>query len=184
VTSGSDSSIETVGIYVQASPGITVTADNTEVAPGGSSKLTIKIANTGNSAIRSVYVSSGSKDLDVTASQSEFVGTLNVDDYFTYQPTVSASPGRSAGQYQLGVNVTFKDGTNQQRIIQKTVEVTVGNGAFSFTNSTNRTRSSGFRVFGIDVIPIAELLVVLVVLYFAAPRVYRKYKEYRGARKK
>jgi hypothetical protein len=176
ITSGGDSSTESVGISVQATPGVTITGDNSAIAPGGSSRLTIKIANTGNSAIRSVTVNASSNDVQVVSSESEFVGTLNVDDYFTYQPTVSVPARLTSGEYIVGIAVDFKDGTNRERVIKKDVKIEVGNG-LGAGNIQNRTRNGGFRVFGIDVIPIAEVIVVLIVLYFAAPRVYRKYKE-------
>ncbi|MEM3555521.1 MAG: hypothetical protein QXF56_02290 [Candidatus Micrarchaeia archaeon] len=186
VTSGSGySSIEKVGVYVQATPELTITTETTAIPIGAETKIQIKIANTGNSAIRSVYVTASSKDLQVT-SDTQFVGTLNVDDYFTYQPTISAPARLTQGKYKLEVVVTFRDGTNQQRSIRKELEIQVGGSALPTAASfANRTRSAGgFRVFGIDVIPILEVLVVLVVLYFAAPRIYRKYKEYREGRKR
>jgi hypothetical protein len=185
VTSGSGySSVETVGVFVQATPELTITTDTTAIPLGAETRVAIKIANTGNSAIRSVYVTASSKDLMITSGESQFVGTLNVDDYFTYQPTISAPARLSAGRYTLLITVSFKDGMNQQRTITKELQMQVGAGIANAATFANRTRSAGgFRVFGIDIIPIVEVVVVLAVLYFAAPRVYKKYKEYREGRK-
>lgn len=186
ITSSSGTASEVVGVSVQATPELTISEDVAAIPLGGEGKMAIKIANTGNSAIRSVYVTASSKDLQVTSSQSQFIGTLNVDDYFTYQPTVSAPARLSPGRYTVEIAVSFKDAMNQERTIRKEVSVQVGGAALQNAGSIgNRTRAGGgFRVFGVDVIPIVELIVVLAVLYFVAPRVYRKFKEYREGRRR
>jgi hypothetical protein len=177
-----------VGVSVQATPELTIT-DDVPITPGTETKLSIKIANTGNSAIRSAYVSEepeADSGLRVTASGTEFIGTLNVDDSYTAQPTVSAP--YAPGSYPLLVKVTFRDSMNQERTVAKEVEIVVGSsagfsagsgGAFSgngtFRNGARTT--GGIRVFGIDIIPIAAVAVVLGLAYFVWIKKFRRKKE-------
>jgi len=179
-----------VGVFVQATPELTIT-DGVPITPGTETKLSIKIANTGNSAIRSAYVSiepGANNGLKVTDSGTEFAGTLNVDDFYTAQPTVSAP--FAAGSYPLLVNVTFRDSMNQERTVAKEIDVIVGNaGSASGSGSAssfvgNGTRSGqfsrntgGIRVFGIDVVPIAAVIVVLGLAYFVWMKKFRRKKE-------
>lgn len=189
ILSGNDQSWNgSVGVLVQATPELTISNGQT-LTPGSEAKVSIKIANTGNSAIRSAYVSvepKANSGLRVTASATEFIGTLNVDDSYTAQPTVSAP--YATGSYPLLVTVTFRDSMNQEKIVTKELDIVVGSStdASSAGSSGNmnggpgqfsRNSSSGIRVFGIDIIPIAAIAVVLGLAYFVWIKKFRRKKE-------
>ncbi len=180
-----------VGVLIQATPELTIT-NGDSITLGSEGEVSITIANTGNSAIRSAYASvTSSSDLKVTASSSEFVGTLNVDDSYTLQPTVSA-PAKN-GEYPLLISVTFKDSLNQEKTVTKTVYITVGSstGDSAGTPASNgngtamtgpgngfsQRNASGIRVFGVDVIPIAAVVAVLGLAYFVWMKKFRRKKE-------
>ncbi len=102
------------GIAVDATPEITVTFDSQSGTP------TVQIANTGNSQIRSVYLSA--KPAGAQAALQSFVGTLNVDDFASLP--VPNSAGRS-----VDVIISFKDSNNQVHTVTKTLEA-AGNSSF------------------------------------------------------
>jgi len=105
-----------MGISVSATPEITVTLDSSGTAPS------VQVANTGNSQIRSVYASAtpaGSQ----TATES-FMGTLNVDDFATLT-LGSAAAGRN-----VNVEIRFRDTSNQEHAISKTLSASAGNSSF------------------------------------------------------
>jgi len=82
----------------------------------------VQVANTGNSQIRSVYASAtpaGSQ----TATES-FMGTLNVDDFATLT-LGSAAAGRN-----VNVEIRFRDTSNQEHAISKTLSASAGNSSF------------------------------------------------------
>ncbi|MCX6773535.1 MAG: hypothetical protein NTY68_00865 [Candidatus Micrarchaeota archaeon] len=176
-----------MGVLVQATPELTI-SNGQSVTPGNESKVPIKIANTGNSAIRSAYVSiepGPDSGLRVT-SGTEFIGTLNVDDSYTAQPTVSVP--FATGSYPLSVTVTYRDSMNQERNVTKEIFLDVGNsGSFSGSGSFNGngtfargqfTRNTGgIRVFGIDIVPIAAVLAVLGIGYFIWIKKFKRKKE-------
>ena len=103
----------------------------------------ILIANTGNSPVRSVYVTISASAHPQTASSSTFIGTLNVDDY--------SSVAWDSTQGAAHVVVNFKDIDNAIHTITK--DVSVGNSSFNGTAGAragfNGTARGGGGLLGI-----------------------------------
>jgi len=116
------------GVMVSATPEITVSLDSSSGTPQ------VTVANTGNSQIRSVYVSvtpEGSQ-----TSTESFVGTLNVDDF--------ASVSLGTGTFRsVSVRIRFRDSDNQEQSVTKTLQPTSGNSSFVQQGGRNGTGASG-----------------------------------------
>jgi hypothetical protein len=104
------------GIEVTATPEITVNLDSSTGTPE------VQVSNTGNSQIRSVYVSVRPEGSN-TATEN-FVGTLNVDDFATVS-LASANIGRN-----VVVTIRFRDSDNQEQSVTKTLTPTGVNTSF------------------------------------------------------
>jgi uncharacterized membrane protein len=183
ITSNGKTYTQNVGIVVDAIPGITISSDTQpQFVSSGSSgvKILAQVANTGNGPIRSVYVSTKStKDLRVIGTTDKFIGTLNVDDFATFQINVNVPPNTVAGDYQMPITLTFKDSKNEEHTVNRDVTVTVysaqdaaGFGAAGSADSTAaRARNGG--LFGLGPIPtIAIAIIIIVAGYFG----YKKWK--------
>jgi hypothetical protein len=88
----------------------------------------VQVANTGNSQIRSVYVSV--KPDGGTSATESFVGTLNVDDFASVS-LGSANTGRN-----VVVTIRFRDSDNQEQSVTKTLGPS---GNSSFVQQGNRS---------------------------------------------
>jgi uncharacterized membrane protein len=112
------------GIFVQATPAITLTSE-AEAADDGT-QVTIKISNTGNTAIRSVYVKAEpTDDYGISGTGEKFIGTLSVDDYATFQVTVNPRrQGSSAASAGIPITIVFKDNDNAEHTIKTSVPAT------------------------------------------------------------
>jgi len=134
-----------IGIVVQATPEILMTSETESAADG--TQVSVKISNTGNTAVRSLHIKADSNDYyRVLGSGEKFIGTLSVDDYASYSvtvnPTGQAPAGMAAG---IPLTVVFKDNDNVEHTVKKTIVIngatdaaSSGNAAFS-ASSQNRT---------------------------------------------
>ncbi len=180
VTTGSGYSTgETFGISVEATPEVTVAWED-QIVNGGT--IVIQISNTGNSAIRSVYASVESTDqIRVTSSDSKFIGTLNVDDYVTFQPTISILPNAREGTYIMPLTIVYKDGKNQEQTVKQDVMLELSGGMASVTSSNKNMgsitsrKSGGISIFGIDALYIVGVVFLLAVWFLVVPRVKKKF---------
>ncbi len=158
-----------LGVAVLATPEITVGVNSQ------SGTTQVQIANTGNSQIRSVYVTarwSGSS----TTSES-FMGTLNVDDFASIAMDTATSSSDT-----IDVQITFKDSNNMLHVLNKTLSVggTAGASVGTRTNGStvrrNSTNGGPFNLFSgggsADFVTPAIILVVVVVGGYLA---YRKF---------
>jgi hypothetical protein len=192
ITSNGNSYIENIGLLVNATPEFVVTTQTTPVSVGsGSSGVAVsaQISNVGNGPVRSVYVvASPIKGLTLTGPTSQFIGTLNVDDYASLELTVNVAPGLAPGVYNIPIAIQFKDSKNEQQTITEYAQVDVSgyaaaSGSSTSTSSTSgysgyRSRSSG--LFGLGNIPlIIGGIVVIVLAYFG----YRRWKGGKAASK-
>jgi hypothetical protein len=168
------------GIYVQATPGLTLTSE-TE-SSGSDLSVTVKVANSGNTAIRSVYARAGQTDgYSVVGSAEKFIGTLSVDDYSTFQMTLRP---RGMAYESVPVVISFKDNDNVEHTVTRLIPVGpdsnqtsgFGGNASASGNRTIRGSPFGGPMGGAqaDNIPMyAGIGVVLLgALYFG----YRKVK--------
>ncbi len=184
ITGNGKSSVQNIGIPVEASQQITVSVSTQPafVSPGSSGVVvTAEIANTGNSPIRSVYASvSPSRAFETVGASDKFVGTLNVDDFTSFQFTVNVPGSAQPGNYTLPVKIVFKDSTNQEHTVVQNIPVEVYSPSDAFRlgslgNSTGGTRfggrgGSGGGFFGISLLTplnIGMAVVALLIGYFA-----------------
>lgn len=126
------------GVFVQATPEVTVTVDS-----GG-----VQISNTGNSQIRSVYASA--KYTNSKTGSESFIGTLNVDDFASLAlPSTNSSMGGFFGTGsapQLEVVIRFKDSNNIEHLINKTLDS--GSAVFTGQSTGTGSAASGATNFG------------------------------------
>ena len=123
-TSNGNPIVFDAGITVSATPQITVSLDSSSGTPE------VTVANTGNSQIRSVYVSvtpQGSQ-----SSTQSFIGTLNVDD--------SATVALNSETSSVAVTIRFRDSNNQEQTITKTLESTSENSSFVGGGGSNNAQ--------------------------------------------
>ncbi len=174
--------VEDIGIAVTATPDVIVTATTQpSFISGGTSgaKVIAQISNTGNSAIRSVYITTEPETvMPVIGATDQFIGTLNVDDFATFQVTVNVPQNLTPGQYNLPIRVEFKDANNIQYNLSKEIPITVYspmdaarlNGANGATTTGTTTRGRPGDLFGFSYLEIGIALVVIVVAYFGYKR--------------
>ena len=191
---------QNMGIAVQATQETTVSSsiNPSFVSPGSQNVVvTAQIANTGNTPIRSVYVTvPQSKDFELVGATDKFIGTLNVDDFTTFQFTVNV-PGRlSPGKYGIPIQIVFKDSTNTQHTVTKNVDITLsgpndaaamGNTGAQGSGNSSFTRRSGNSAGALSFLgPLAGFgipgLIVLIALIAVVG--YFGYKKFVGVKKK
>ncbi|MFH0737064.1 MAG: hypothetical protein V1827_00735 [Candidatus Micrarchaeota archaeon] len=133
------------GIYVQATPAVTLT---TETESSGSGiDVTMKIANSGNTAIRSLYAYAESTDsLRISGSAEKFIGTLSVDDYSSFQVTLVQT--RPDGAASLPVTLIFKDNDNAEHVIKEHVELGLSSGNATSAAQGGSAYQSSNRTMG------------------------------------
>lgn len=137
IKTNGDSIGHITGIFVQATPAVILTSE-TESSDTGL-QTTIRIANSGNTIIRSLYVSAETAPgIEITGQKDKFIGTLNVDDFATFQ--ISVRTTQPSGK--IPVKITFKDNDNAEHTLIKEIDVA--------TDSLFRARAStgGFQRSG------------------------------------
>lgn len=162
---------QNVGIMTQAKTGLRLTSDTSSV--NGQMTVTVTIANTGDTAVRAVYVSATSQDYIIVGSPDKFIGTLNLDDSSTVTLTVVP---RGNSTRPLNVKLSYKDDLNVEHVQNEQVPVR-GNGggtgqASGFANQQFGRRNQGFNVFGLQPLEIGVIIVALIGAFFA----YKWYK--------
>jgi len=175
---------QSIGIVVNATPDIAITSDSTpQFISAGSNgvKVLAQISNVGNGPIRSVYVSATpTKDFTFVGPTDKFIGTLNVDDFATFQIAVDVPSSLAPAEYGIPLAITFKDSRNMEHTINKDVTVRVYSGldasrlnSISGSTTAGGNRTNGSVLFGLSAIQLAAaVLIIGVVGYF----VYKKYK--------
>ena len=186
ITSNGKAYTQNIGIVINATPDVLIsTSTQPEFISSGSegAKVLAQIANIGNGPIRSVYVATQStKDIRIAGATDKFIGTLNVDDFATFQFTINVPAGTKPGEYDIPLAISFKDSKNEPHVLNKDVTITIYQAqdasrltAFSNSTGTSVARQNGRG--GIDPLVLAiGALVVLVVGFFA-------YKRFIGAKK-
>ncbi|MGV8176212.1 MAG: hypothetical protein ACP5NX_00205 [Candidatus Bilamarchaeaceae archaeon] len=193
VSANGASYLQSMGVVVYASQELTITTTTqpTSVSPGSSGVTALaQISNIGNSAVRSMYMSVAStNDITVSGTTDKFVGTLNVDDFATFQFTISV-PGKTApGTYKVPIKITFKDTTNAQHTIEKDAVVVVGGSVSASgqaqgasgvsTGAYGTRRNSGILETLGPIGTVIVLAVVAVLGYFG----YKRYKAGKAQKK-
>ncbi|MFH1393855.1 MAG: hypothetical protein ABII71_05005 [Candidatus Micrarchaeota archaeon] len=168
-TNGEDIEYDS-GIVVEATPEIVLTTETSSSDTGGT-EATIRIANSGNTPIRAVYVyAESTESLRISGEDEKFIGTLNVDDFATFQVSVQ-------GQGELPITIEFKDNDNEKHTISRLVSV--GSDGIMVLSESEAMAERGARPGGGGFSPIFILggIALLAVLYFG----YRKWKQRKGA---
>ncbi|MFA6530426.1 MAG: NEW3 domain-containing protein, partial [Candidatus Micrarchaeia archaeon] len=193
ILSPGKSYVQDVGVKVLATEEITtsIKADVTTINPGSSVTISAQIANTGNTPIRSVYVSAQpTKDISVVGTSDKFIGTLNVDDFTTFQFAIGISGRAQPGNYTIPIKIAFKDSTNAPHEIYKNINIVVSGGAGSSSDFVPAASSSatgistsfagrkqngilGFGTLG----DAAGAIILLAMGYFAYKKFWLKRKE-------
>lgn len=185
VTANGKTFVQNIGIPVQATSDVTVTSDvQPQYVTAGANgvKVTAQIANIGNTPIRSVYVStSPTSEFMITGATDKFIGTLNVDDFTTFQFSFNAKNQVQPGTYNIPIRISFKDSENQPLTVIKNIQVTVyGSDMARFNNldnsgstNINGRRNNGGGIFGLGLIPTIIIAIVIIVAGFFG---YKKWK--------
>jgi len=170
---------QTFALKVSAPASLLVTAeDPVTMASNSSASIDFTIANSGGVAVRAVYAKAIADNFTFS-TDSEYVGTLNLDDTATVSITASPKGQLTAGTYPLTLNVTYKDAANVERYQLKTVNVqyTGRSSLTAFGSGTIPTRTKSNTIFGFDYLTIGVALVVLAAAGFLG------YRYYNGRRK-
>ncbi|VVB73875.1 Uncharacterised protein [uncultured archaeon] len=179
-----------VGVLVSAASQLSVTSETTPatVAPGGSTSLTVKMSNVGDSAIRSVIVALSSDTVTISSGAETFLGTLNVDDTSSAVATVRASSSSKPEDNAITATITFKDSNNQEHKVEKTLHLAMSSagaasatpsGAVSGTNGSYPSRSSSQGLMGL--LPYAIGAIAVIVAAFFG---YKWWKGKKGVKRK
>jgi hypothetical protein len=177
-----------VGVVVEATPDITLTSettmatttseDGTVSVMGGNMQTTIRIANSGNTPIRSVYIVAESTDeVMVVDTPDKFIGTLNVDDFGTFSTSVMIT-GTCEDGCSLPVTITFKDEDNAEHVFHEEVDVGGGGMGMGIMDPDSSASMRGQRpgmipsLFGINLLYIIGAVGIAGLGYFG----YRKWK--------
>ncbi len=177
---------QSIGIYVTATPGFTVTASSVS---GGS--VTIEVANTGNTEVRSVYLSASASNAIIEGTSTQFVGTMNIDDIATLPLTITTFQNASGGiptggnfsrNFQSGeptieVTITFKDLNNIPYTFEKNVTISTSELMASSLAGGFRTRQTGIVFLGLGLTEWVVLIIVVIAAYFVYTRYFKKKKD-------
>ncbi len=162
-----------VGVVVQATPEITLTAESSQSTTGND--IVLQISNTGNSPIRSVYVTA-----EYGGTKTEkFIGTLDLDDYSTMTLNSGSMFGMRDNTTQrmapkINVMMSFRDEQNQQHTLLE--EVSISTRATSSTATsifTTRQRTNNDGLFGFSWIQIGAGILLVAAGYY----LYRRSKK-------
>jgi len=163
-TNGEDIQYES-GIVVEATPEIVLTTE-TSSSESGEVEATIRIANSGNTPIRAVYVyAESTESVKITGEDEKFIGTLNVDDFASFQVSVQ-------GQGEMPLVISFKDNDNEKHTLSRTIQVG-SDGSMMMMPETEGMPERGRPGGGLpDPLLIIGGAGLLAVLFFG----YRKWK--------
>ncbi len=159
-----------LGITVQATPSIILTSE-TDATENGL-ETTIRIANSGNTAIRSLYVrAEPAEGLEVVGADEKFIGTLNVDDFASFQVTLRSNGPQQS--YSVPITVQFKDNDNKEHTMTQLIGLETGGSALSSLSSDTRPARANGPSFGPNpLLYLAGGLLLIGVVYFG----YKKWK--------
>jgi hypothetical protein len=176
---------QNIGIEVQATQEIMISSrtDPTTVGVGSRSvTVSAQIANTGNTPIRSVYAKvMPTTNFETVGATDKFVGTLNVDDFTTFQFVINVPNKLQAGEYEIPIRLTFKDSTNTEHTLDKSVPIKVSSAGEAMSGATSsgttgisgtNMRRPGGVLFGFGWLEIIIGIIVIALIY---QFVYKKY---------
>lgn len=109
----------TIGIVVSAEPEIEITVDTQNSLVGSQGELNLRIVNKGLADARFVNLKVESEDLIFLSGNSEYIGTIDSDDFETSSFDVIYSNKFSS----INVKISYKDFDNKEQEIIKTLSL-------------------------------------------------------------
>ena len=163
---------ELISITINSAPELTVSVDSQEpLIKGSEGVLSIKIINSGLSDIKFVYLSAGdATGIRFLSEREQYIGDLDSDDFDTIEYNIHISELASS-LTSLPVIIKFKDSTNKEFMITKTVTIST----YDLTSAQNL----GLVDKPNYVIP---LVVVIVILWYLIRRTLKKRKRRKNRR--
>jgi len=115
---------ELISITINSAPELTVSVSSDEpLIKGKEGVLSIKIINSGLSDIKFVYLSAGdATGIRFLSEREQYIGDLDSDDFDTIEYDIHVSE-LASGLTSLPVIIKFKDSTNKEFMITKTVTI-------------------------------------------------------------
>ena len=179
---------QTFGLKVNAQTGLLVTSvvlpssastasSTSSTTSAAGTPVEITIANTGDTAVRGVYVSATSTDFYFSGTSDKFIGTLNLDDSSTLDLTLIPSATARNGSSAIVVHTSYKDELNAVHTQDQQISIS-RNGAnsagFSGGNGTagsnqrfgKTSTNSGLNFFGFSPLEIIGMIAIVILGYF------------------
>lgn len=149
-----------LGVKVTAEPELdSVISDGSAGIPSvGTSDMRINLFNVGVATAKFVVVSMESDVLNIHEPK-QFIGTLEADDFDSFNSAVSVEPGTPPGEYAIDLEVTYKDQENKDKVKQIPLTFNVVAGASG--------EDSGLA----GLFNLVFLIVVLLVVWFILGKV-------------
>jgi len=171
---------QSVSLRVLSKASVLITSDRSTATSGASAGLLVTIANTGDTAIRSVYASAASKDFSFVGASDKFIGTLNLDDSATLSLNLIPLNGAN-GERTVQVSVTYKDPLNIERTQVETITVDGTGASLNGTFGTSASQRFGrtsqqFTILGLDPWLLAGIIIVAIGAFFGYKWVKRREK--------
>jgi hypothetical protein len=109
----------TIGIVVSAEPDLDIIIDSPNPIVGAQTELNVRVVNKGLADARFVYLYLESEDLTMLSQSSEYIGTIESDDFETANFDVIYNNRFSS----LNLKIVYKDFENQEKEITRTASV-------------------------------------------------------------
>jgi hypothetical protein len=130
---GSTSSVDrSVPISVQGRSSVlsivSATTTPSEIAPGGSATLAVRVKNAGDTQLRNVVVSLGLGGLSIAPTStgtSQTIPSLRGGEERTIQFTLTAYPDAAVKAYQLPLNLSYQDEQGTAHAQQETIGIVI-----------------------------------------------------------
>ncbi len=165
---------QTFGLKVVSKTGLLVTEDHSSAGGANASSITITVANSGDTTIRSVYVSASSNDYDFSGPRDKFIGTLNLDDSATM--SISATPKQGRTGNKITVTTSYKDYLNEEHVQSQDFAINGFQNNAAFGNAAGGQGLAGqrfgrrpqdFTIFGFTPYQIGGAIAAIVAAFFA-----------------
>jgi len=99
-------------------------------------------------------------------SQADYVGEIDPNTPVPFSLTIPYTPGRSAVNAKILVNVAFKDSLGTTGIYNSTIQTTLAAESFTGSSTSSTGSSSGVDLFTILELGVIAALVVMAVVGF------------------
>jgi hypothetical protein len=160
-----------IGLEVVGTPKLSlITSTNpSPVSPGGKYSLSVQVSNIGTTDLKSLTVHvKGDSFTILENSPSTFIGNLKTDDYSQVSYQILVKKETQPGEYPVEVKMNFMDAyNNEQEVTQTSILQVVSPEIMALSGNGG---GSGPDIW----LLLFALLVVLIILYFAYKRFFKK----------